>query len=145
VFPLSQGDEVTLVFSEFNTSEFRTTGQVNEPLDVRRHGIGSPVAIPSAISDIKALTDHAAAASAMLLGKDGQEGQVRIAANEIKLGATASQYVALANLVNARCAAIETFLASHTHGGVTTGTGVSATAPGAPSGSSVAATVVKAK
>jgi phage baseplate assembly protein V len=64
---------------------------------------------------------------------------------KIELGTSPTSYVALATLVNQRFEAIEQWLLAHAHAGVTPGSGTSGVAPGAPVGSSCAASEVKAK
>lgn len=68
---------------------------------------------------------------------------VELSTSAVSLG-TGAQKVALADKVDARFTAIETFLTSHTHAGVTTGPGSTGPAPGAPQGQSVAANDVSA-
>lgn len=74
---LAPGDTVLLVFAESSLAEWRTTGQLSEPEDARRHSLGWPVAIPGACPDTKPLSPLDAAelaAGAMLVGQDGGEG-----------------------------------------------------------------------
>jgi hypothetical protein len=139
--PLVAGDFVWLMFSEAGTGEVRATGQDSEPLDVRRHTLSYPVAIPGGVPEPAPLVD-AASSNHMIMGKDGAAAQVHVTATEIRLGASASDFVALASLVDARIAAIRTDYNAHTHpapGGATS-------APTAPlaAQATVAATLVKA-
>jgi hypothetical protein len=72
--PIEPGDFVWLAFSQASLAEWRTTGQVSEPTDARRHSIGYAFAIPGAFPDVSPLspTDVAeVAAGALIVGEDG--------------------------------------------------------------------------
>ena len=82
-FPLEEGDHVTLVFSESATGAWRTSGEVSEPGDVRRHALGYPSAFLGAHPDDDVLADDAATstltAGKMVIGRDGNpKAQIRI-------------------------------------------------------------------
>lgn len=139
--PLAPGDFVWLMFSEQALGEWRTTGQVSEPGDARRHSIGYPYALPGAFPDVRPLatSDVAARTDKLVLGEDGGPTQIVVdkaaPTPTIKLGRDATDFVALASLVKSALDAIK----GHKH-----------TAFGTPSAelstmsTNVAATVVKA-
>lgn len=105
----------------------------SEPGDLRRFSLSCTKFLPGYTPD--AVANPAAAVAALV-----------VKGADVRLGdETATDAVALAPGTNARLDAIESWLASHVHGGVTTGSGSTAAAPGAPSGSSPGATKVKAK
>lgn len=173
--PLAPGDFVWLMFSTLSLAEWRTTGQVSEPTDARRHSIGYPYALPGAFPDVSPLSpvDTLTRTSKMIVGEDGGQAQIVIDSNpllpSIKVGGNAIDLVALSTPTNAGLAAcmaaanaaiaaaagIIASLADHTHSGVQTGGGVTgspifvAAPPAAPSAGvtppTVAATMVKAQ
>lgn len=94
--PLQHGDAGLIVFSEVDFSEWRVTGDVADPPTFRRHGMNAWF-IPGGCADGNEIADvHP---SKLVIGKDG--GPVmKIDAAGIELGASASQFVALAGKVN---------------------------------------------
>lgn len=133
--PLVPGDPVLLVFSDIATGEYLNTGETSSPADTRRHSLGYPTAFPGAARpDTKALAD--ASSTDLLAGKDGGTGQIRIKASSVELGKGATDYVALASLVDARITALQDKLDA-----VCTGLGVPILGVQSPT----AATLVKAK
>lgn len=142
--PLAAGDFVWLMFSEQALGEWRQSGQVSEPADARRHSIGHPYALPGAFPDVERLAsvDDADRAARMVIGENGGPTQIVIDADAvpgpiIKIGKTATSFVALADLVQTALDLIK----NHTH----------ATGASNPSGElaaglgPVAATMTKAK
>lgn len=144
-FPIDVGDSVLLVFSESNIGEWRENGGTdNEPADTRRFSMSSPIAIPGVFPDDDTLDDSVpsevtARAAGIVLGKGGTDAQIRFkpavttpipAPAEIKIGGSASDFVALAALVQTALDAIQTKFDGHTHsvtgtsatGGAVTGT-----------------------
>jgi len=98
--PLDAGDPVLLVFSDIACGEYLNDGVSSEPVDTRRHSLGYPVAIPGgARPDTKAAAD--ASATALVLGKDGSDSQVRVTATGVELGKGATDLAALASVVDA--------------------------------------------
>lgn len=88
-FPLEAGDHVTLVFSESATGQWRTSGEVSEPGDVRRHSLGYPTAFPGAHPDADVLTDDANPlfSGKLVIGKDGDPtSSVRIGGGSVECG-----------------------------------------------------------
>lgn len=116
--PLAAGDFVWLMFSEQALGEWRTTGQTSEPADARRHSIGYPFALPGAFPDVRPLAsaDVTNRTSKMVIGEDGGNCQIvldkaAVPNPTILLHKDATQFVALANLVQAALDTIKT----HTH------------------------------
>ena len=142
---LVPGDTVLLVPLEGSPGAWLVgDGAVADPEDLRRHHLGSCVAIPGLFVTSRALS-HAAGATgengalasgdaALVLGSDGDaarltlrpSGVVEIAQGSavvaridadgtVHLGGAAGSLVALAELVDARLAAVRTWLNTHTH------------------------------
>lgn len=115
--PLAEGDFVWLMFSEQALGEWRTTGNLSRPVDARRHSIGYPYALPGAFPDVRPLSpaDVANRGAKAVLGEDGGPTQIVIDKSAptptIKLGKNATDFVALASLVQAALDTIRT----HTH------------------------------
>jgi len=143
--PLTAGDFVWVMCSDSGMAEWLATGQESEPWDTRKHHLSNAVCMPGAWPDPQPLAsgDSSARGAGMVLGKDGADAQIRMTASEIKIGASATAFVALANLVQTALDNIRTTFNTHTHpapGGATSAptTPMSAQGP-------VAATLVKAK
>lgn len=155
--PIATGDTVWLVFSENAYGEYLSTGQDSEPVDATRHGLSYPIAFPGGFPDPQALspTDLSARSAGVVLGQDGTDNQIRMDGSVIKLGASATDFVALASLVLARLNDIKTTFDSHTHAFASVSgpalTSAPASAPAGvpaiviPTPASVAASSVKAK
>ncbi len=135
--PLNAGDGVLLVFSEQSYSEWRSSGQISSPKDVRRHGTGYPYAIPGIAPDNQALTS--VASNALVVGLDNSDQQIEIDSIFIKLGRGATDFVAMAAKVNNNLSAIQTTLLTGVAGTVTVTFGTPFTA------SDVSSTVTKVK
>jgi hypothetical protein len=109
-FPLAAGDHVTLVFSEAATGQWRTTGEVSEPADVRRHALGYPTAFLGAHPDADVLVDdvNPLYADALVIGKDGDPTQsIRIKGGFIEIGGLAPLPLAMAVHVLSAMAALQ--------------------------------------
>lgn len=52
-FPISQGDEVLVVFSDLSIDNFWEKGTIQNPVEVRRHDLSDGMAIPCCISKKK--------------------------------------------------------------------------------------------
>lgn len=110
-FPVSEGDHVLLIFCDVGLAEWHESGDVSEPKDARRHSCGWPVAIPGLYPDAERLSSAAADLAARAAGPVFGEhnGNLRIelvkgatsADDRIKLGKDATEFVALANKVDA--------------------------------------------
>lgn len=107
--PVSAGDTVLLVFADVSMAEWRSSGELSEPVDARRHSIGWPVAIPGFFPDVTPMSpsplDVAARTGGAVLGQDGGASRIEISPTGIKLGANAIDFVALATPTQAGLAA----------------------------------------
>lgn len=113
VWPLEEGDEVTLIFHGLDPSRFRASGETSAANIGRRHGI-YPVAIPGSESELGA--DYEPATEGLHLGKDDGSVEIVVGASQIKLGSTsAAAGVAKGNVTDANIDAIKTWLATHVH------------------------------
>lgn len=133
--PLAKGDPGLLVFCESDFSSWRATGEVSDPAQERRHGLYAYF-LPGGCADGDELAS--AAPDALVIGKDGGP-TMTIDAAGLKLGASASDFVALASLVSDELNKIATTLGTGSNGA---GAVVFAT-PYSPG--DVAATKVKAE
>ena len=102
-FPISEGDTVLLVFSQFPTHQWQSGGNESESGDLRTHDFGSAIAIPGLYPDSKA-TPHAG--DALVVYGD----KVAIGSHD------ASHPIALGDNVKRFCDAVMQFLQTHTHG-----------------------------
>lgn len=88
-FPLEKGDHVLLVFADLATGQWRASGETSEPLDVRRHSLGYPFAIPGAFSDLQTLTNpiNPLLLGKLVVGKEASPAQcIRISGTTIEVG-----------------------------------------------------------
>lgn len=58
-FPLQKGDHVWLVFSESSYAQWRSTGDLSDPGDLRRHDVSYPVGLPCISPDSQSLPSAA--------------------------------------------------------------------------------------
>jgi Phage protein Gp138 N-terminal domain len=138
------GDHVWLVFNSAAIAQWRRTGSVSEPGDLRRSTLSYPFAIPGAAPDAQAFTDPGSPTEAVI-GVPG--GAV------LRVGSPAGDFVALAGLVKARLDAIQAKFDAHTHVVATTGSATAQSGTAAPvipalaigTLASVAATKLKAE
>lgn len=117
VFPLVAGDHCLLVFSEIPTGEWRETGQVSEPFDVRRHGLSGAFCIPGIAPDTTSLAEgtESTMATKLVIGKDSGSTQIHVGSSDIKLGASATDFVALSSKVDDLIDVIKGAYNIHTH------------------------------
>jgi hypothetical protein len=149
---LVKGDTVLLIFLDLSPAVWRSTGAVSDPPDLRMHGVGYPVAIPWHRPRGRASSDEKST-----IGKAGGV-RVHFKASTVEVG-SGSDFVAMAQKVDGRLTALETFASeqatfdsTHTHpvAGVTPGPGAVTSAPAAsppptpPSGTSTASANLKA-
>lgn len=164
---LAAGDTVQLLVNSAAIGHWRasTSGEVTDPGDLRRHHLAHAVAIPGLATRGAKLRHAPAEANGMVFGEDADGGTrvtidgsgtiiitraetelMRVATNgEVTLGGTVgAQFVALANLVDARLSALKAILTGWT---VVPGDGGAAlkAAMGAWSVDSVAATKGKSR
>lgn len=138
-YPLAVGQRGLVVIRDVSSSEV-DSGQgaspVVTPADPRRWDVVDAVFWPVVLTGVNLPAVAVPSSGRALLVKAGDVLQVG--------SVNASEAVALASLANTRLDAIEAFLATHTHTGVTTGSGTSGTPSGTPpEGSSVASTRLK--
>ncbi len=108
--PLAAGDAGLLVFCEADFTTWRETGEVSEPPQERRHGLYCYF-IPGGCKDGAELVD--AEADALVIGKQGGN-VIKISGTDIQIGASAANFVALANKVDANFQAIVTMFSGWT-------------------------------
>lgn len=135
-WPLEPGESVLLGFCERSIDEWKTVaGEAHEPADARRFDLSDAIAIPCLRSPATPIPAEGLDAAAMV-----------VRATELRLGsASASDYVALASLVESELGALWTALHTHLHGGITPGGGVSSATIYVGAAGSVGATKVKAE
>lgn len=96
--PLAQNDEVTLIAYDLDPSQFRSTGRVSDPPDVKRHGGNYWCALPCGIADTNGTSSDGA--SVLTIGVDGGAAQIQISGSSIQLGNNGTDHVALASIVD---------------------------------------------
>jgi hypothetical protein len=144
--PVAVGDSVLVMFSDLSTDVWRSgDGTAQDPGFVGHHTMDSPFAIPMVAPDKKALAAPGAASGKVIIGKDGGAAQIRISATDIELGASATDAVGLASLIDTAVSTIITAFNAHTH--LVAAFGSPSTPPAAPipPAGSVASTLVKAQ
>lgn len=143
-FPLAPGDHVDLHFMQADPSAWRSTGQMSDPVDTRRHDMSFAYATPGCRPDTAPITD--ASASALTIGRDGHAQMITVDSSFVTLGAGATEAAALASKVVACLDVIMTLLQTTPSTGIPAAavamlTNVAWTAPRA----AIAATLVKVK
>jgi len=124
-FPVSQGDECFLVFSESSLDVWLSTGGVVDPLDERRFHLTDAVALLGVRSNPNALTE--APTDRMTIGLDGGV-QINVDNSEIRLGAnTGVDYVAIASKILTQLNSIRSVFNAHVHPETGTTTLITAT------------------
>lgn len=110
-FNLEAGDEVELRFQQWDIAQFRATGKVSTPGDLRHAGIGSVLAYAGFVSNARAQEDAGDVDESI-----GVPGGQRLHFTESALKAgTGAQFVALANLVQTALNSIRSAFNAHTH------------------------------
>lgn len=141
-FPVQAGDTGLLVFCELPIDRWRATGQESHPADIRRHSVTSAIFYPGLRPAKQAFTEADLSTDATI-GKAGGATIHLKPDGTVHLGApTASDFVALATLVNARLATIQNTFDAHVHATPSGAADATLTKIGALA--SVAATKVKA-
>ena len=136
-WPISPGDFVLVIFCSSAIGTWRATGQLSDPIDLRRHDLSHAVAIPGVAPDSATIPT---AADAALFEVGGS-------ATHVQVGAAATDFVAMNQKVLAELNSIATALSAHVHAGVTPGpgsTGTTAAPPYTPP-ADVAATKLKSE
>ena len=103
---LHAGDVVDVHFTSADASGWRSSGQVSDPLDTRMHAMSSAFCTPGARAAADTL--HAPTTDELVIGVDNDDQQVVIDASFVRMGRGATDFVALATLVNAQLTAIKT-------------------------------------
>lgn len=141
--PIQPGDFVWLMTTSVDIARWRSIGGTAvEPEFSGKHGLNSTFAIPGAFPESSKLAD--AHATNLRVGRDGAEPQIMITPTEILLGKTATEFVALANLVQSALNEIRKQFNDHSHATAPPGP-VSTPTPVIGALGPVAATIVKAK
>lgn len=98
--PIEKGDHVWIMVSEAGLSQWRSSGKLSEPGDLRRHSLGNSWAYPGCAPDTKIVADLADPTfpEGLVIGKDG-EANVRIKDGLVYIGRDADKFLALAQLV----------------------------------------------
>ena len=137
-FPLAKGDFGLVIFSERSIDEWRESGDITEPSNLKKHPLQGAIFLPMGYPDVAALTDGDG--TNMALGRDGganikitptdsinvtaQNKVVINGTNNIELNGN-DEALALATEVQAGLELIRDRLDDHVHTGVTTGVGTS--------------------
>jgi len=87
-FPLAQGDEGLVVFSDIDTGAWLDTGNVSTPDTPRQHHLSDGFFLPGTRSNAKKLSEFKT--DAIVVGKQGDVG-VRVSASKVELGVTHSE------------------------------------------------------
>lgn len=99
--PVNAGDRCVLVAFDLDVTKHRLTGNQEDPLHAGRHQGVTWFALMADLTDPGRMQDTSAAASSLVIGKDGASTQLRIDGSHISLGASASDFVAKASVVDA--------------------------------------------
>lgn len=129
-WPLNVGDQVILDFSEASLDEVLATAQESSPVDIGRHKLRHCVCYPKRPPQPSPSTDPGVTGNAlMVVGKENGTqiridgaGTVTIDAANIKLGAGATDFVALASKVKSDFDTLQAAFDNHTHATAGTGT-----------------------
>lgn len=100
-FPLQAGDYGHVIICDRNIAFWRATGQQGDPGDLGAHTLDGAFFVPALAPDSKALSN--VDANSMIVGSDTSAASriVIKSSGEIDLGATASNFVAMADKVKA--------------------------------------------
>lgn len=118
---LAKGDFVLLLFCSWSIGQWRETGEVSEPVDLRRHSLGNPIALAGVLPKSGTLPT--------------EQDVLIIEAPMVKVGASADKFVALANKVLDELNDIRSKFDTHTHNYLPgPGAAVPSLVPNAPMG-----------
>lgn len=99
-FPLAPGDRVTLIAYDMDPTLHRLNGAAQtDPMDTSRHTGAYWVCLPNDITNPGAPSCSAAAATSLVVGKDGSTQQIVFNGSTIALGNPATDFVAMASQV----------------------------------------------
>jgi hypothetical protein len=112
-FPISEGDEVLLIFSASSLDVWLSEGGLVDPLDDRRFALTDAFALPGVRSFKTPLAS--APTDRLTIGHD-EGAQINIDETSIRLGSTVGQLVALSNKVESQLAELRDKFNAHTHG-----------------------------
>jgi hypothetical protein len=93
-FPITAGDSVMLIFSEAAWAQYRESGALSPPGDLRRHSLGYACAIPMNPVTSRKFTDAPPNEGVLIVGPGGSL--------RVSTAGGAAEFVALATLVQAR-------------------------------------------
>lgn len=147
-FPLAKGDLVLLVVCDRSIDSFvYSTGTIDtDPQDVRAHDLSDAVAIPCFYPFTRPIKCDVTQ-GAVFGSETGAQVRAKDSAIEVTssgLPASIGGFVALATKVMTELTKIQTFLQTHTHTGVTVGTGSTGATTMLYTPSTVASTNLKA-
>jgi Phage protein Gp138 N-terminal domain len=142
--PVAVGDFGFVHFAERNLSAWRATGAQSDPGDIGMHTLDGAWFSPMIRPDSNALQN--ADPNNLIIGSDSTPA-ARIVikpSGEVDIGAAATNFVAMADKVLTQLNNMATAFNTHTHSGVTTGTGTTGTPSAAMSPGAVASSNLKA-
>lgn len=115
-FPVQAGDTGLLVFCELPIDRWRSTGQESHPADIRRHSTTAAVFYPGLRPTARAFTP-ANVAEDLTIGRSPNGPTIHLKPDgSVHLGeSTATDFVALATLVDARLSTIVNAFNTHGH------------------------------
>lgn len=101
-WPLAVGSHVTCYFFDLYVEDYRQSGQQSNPTLIGKHTGYSCIVGPWSCADSTVIADATAANGAMVIGKDGDPGQIRLSPGVVQLGRTGADFVVLANKLIAK-------------------------------------------
>lgn len=104
-WPIAKGDHVLVIFCSSAIGNWRESGDIADPGDLRRHDLSHAVAIPGVAPDGDVLPTAADAAVV----------EVNSPATHVAIGAAASDFVAMNQKVLAEIAAVHASVKAHIH------------------------------
>jgi hypothetical protein len=140
--PVAAGDTVLVLFSDLSADTWRLgDGGPQTPGFVGKHTLDSGWAIPMIAPDLQLATDVPIAPGKVIIGKDGSQAQIRLSATDIELGATPTDFVAMASKVDSALSTLIAYITAHVHTSAAPGNPTSPPTvpptPAAPTGSTL--------
>jgi len=102
--PVKKGDHVLLSFCKESFDEWRENGGIVQPVDLRKHTAGYPVAIPGVATTNDPISN--ADATHLTIGSDAGDDLITFKGATIDVGKGASDFAALASVVDANFTAV---------------------------------------